>query len=144
MRLTIPVTAVSRRMLRPVLAALSNLNARILTDRPDIPPLYGSGVRYAPEPQGREDWDPADVVHDRGWGDCEDLAAWRAAELRMAGEDARADCYPSRVRADGSRVWHAVVVREDGTVEDPSLILGMGRHRGILAPGERFRPHGRT
>lgn len=140
MRLTIPVSHVSRETMRPVLDGLTGLNRRILAVlRPDIPPLYASGVRYRPEPPDREDWDTADVVHGRGWGDCEDLAAWRAAELQLDGEDARADCYVSRRRPDGRRIWHAVVVRENGELEDPSLELGMRRHRGIVRPGAAFR-----
>jgi len=140
MRLTIPVSTVSRETMRPILEGLTELNRRILRDlRPDIPPLYAANVRYKPEPPTREDWDTADVVFGRGHGDCEDLAAWRAAELREAGEDADADCYVSRVRPDGRRIWHAIVRREDGTIEDPSLELGMRRHRGIRQPGTILR-----
>jgi len=144
MRLTVPVLRVGRDTMRPMLEGLTALNERILAAiRPDLPALYASGVRYRAEPPDQENWDPADVVHGRGWGDCEDLAAWRAAELRLAGEDdARADCYVSRVRPDGRRVWHAVVVRDDGSVEDPSLVLGMRAHRGVIRPGARFRPGG--
>ena len=43
-----------------------------------IPPLYKAGVRYARE-QGTEEWkDCVNVLLD-GYGDCEDLAAWRVA-----------------------------------------------------------------
>lgn len=141
MRLTIPVTRVTRETMRPILEGLTALNERILAElRPDIPPLYAAGVRYQAEPPTKEDWDTADVVHGRGWGDCEDLAAWRAAELRLEGDDdARADCYVSRVRPDGRKIWHAIVVRGDDSIEDPSLILGMRRHRGVRPQGSRFR-----
>jgi len=56
----------------------------------------------------------------RGGGDCEDLAAWRAAELRIAGEPARVVVVRS---APG--VLHAVVRRANGRIEDPSRRLGM-------------------
>ena len=57
-----------------------------------------------------------------GWGDCEDLAAWRAAELRKSGEDPRAHV---AVYQSGPRRYHAIVGRGDGTTEDPSRKLGM-------------------
>lgn len=86
----------------------------------DIPPLATAGVRYARE-RG-ESWLTPSQVIERGHGDCEDLAAWRAAELRVSGVDphARAVVYRS-----GPRTWHAVVERSDGSIEDPSVALGM-------------------
>jgi hypothetical protein len=56
----------------------------------------------------------------RGGGDCEDLATWRAAELRAVGEPARVIVYRS-----APSVLHAVVRRGDGRIEDPSRRLGM-------------------
>jgi hypothetical protein len=139
MKLRIPIQRVSRALMVPALEALTSINEELLSSG-RFPLLYQAGVRYQNEPPGQEDWDPADRVIMRGWGDCEDLAAWRAAELRLAGEDdARADTYVSRVRPDGSRVWHAITVRGDGTVEDPSVILGMRRHRGHARHGVPFR-----
>lgn len=87
------------------------------------PALYDSGVRYVREPPGSERWSPPSVVLGRGYGDCEDLASWRAAELRVTGEDPRAR---ARVVRSGPRTWHAIVERGDGSIEDPSRILGMG------------------
>lgn len=88
----------------------------------ELPPLYSSGVRYRREPRGREWWQSApDVlaVATRRSGDCEDLAAYRAAELRYwDGELARVVILRT---ARGS--FHAVVEREDGTLEDPSRVL---------------------
>lgn len=85
----------------------------------ELPPLYQSGIVYRPEPAGREWWETAhdllDVVPDRS-GDCEDLAAYRAAELRyFEGEHARVVI----VRTPRGS-FHAVVEREDGSLEDPS------------------------
>lgn len=133
--MTIPT--VSRAGVRHALEALVRRNQDLLRAH-DVPPLYAARVAYRPEPQGLEDWDALDVVWPRGYGDCEDLAGWRAAELREAGERARADCYVSRVSSDGRRVWHCIVVREDGTVEDPSIQLGMLRRRGHVDPGIPF------
>ena len=54
-------------------------NVRI--DGRKIPPLYRAGVRYVRE-EGTEIWkDPVETFAD-GFGDCEDLAIWRTAELR--------------------------------------------------------------
>lgn len=86
-----------------------------------LPPLYLSGVRYRREPPGREDWiGPVDVYRQR-WGDCEDLVAWRVAELREQGTPARPYCYQPR-----PGLVHCVVRLPDGSLEDPSRRLGMG------------------
>lgn len=87
-----------------------------------FPGLYSSGVRYRREPrETREEWLTIPSVLSSGYGDCEDLACWRAAELCVSGEDpwARPMLRPS---ASG---WHVVVLRGDGSVEDPSRVLGM-------------------
>ena len=84
-----------------------------------LPFLYRSGVRYMRnDPQER--WQLPSETLRRGGGDCEDLAAWRAAELRIAGEPARVV-----VTRSAPGVLHAVVRRADGTIEDPSRRLGM-------------------
>jgi hypothetical protein len=105
-----------------LLEGFVRLNQWMLTHHSQVPPLYQAGVRYQRE-DGTEIWKPAPRVFSDRFGDCEDLAAWRAAELRLAGEmDARAIAI--RLRS-GSRVWHAVVQRASGDIEDPSVILGM-------------------
>jgi len=87
------------------------------------PTLYTSGVRYQRE-RDTEDWLPPSSVMAAGWGDCEDLASWRTAELRVSGEDPTARAIVIR---SGPRTWHAVVERENGAyIEDPSAVLGMG------------------
>jgi hypothetical protein len=91
-----------------------------------LPPLYSSGVRYVREvcrapnvPGACERFlTPAQSMVERDC-DCDDLAVWRAAELQLRGERARAVAIPSSVG------WHVVVRRADGTIEDPSKILGM-------------------
>lgn len=85
-----------------------------------FPPLYTSGIRYQREPEGRENWQTASESLARGFGDCEDLAAYRAAELWAAGEPAAIDI--KRVNAE---LIHIRVRRSDGTIEDPSKLLGM-------------------
>lgn len=88
----------------------------------DVPDLYTSGITYRREPIGREWWENAHdalgVTSDRS-GDCEDLAAYRAAELRVFEDDyAIVRVVPTR-----RGKFHAIVEREDGTLEDPSRIL---------------------
>lgn len=120
-----------------------------------LPKLYKSGVEFAPEPnQGKwEDFADCLTVLDRGWGDCDDLVAYRVAELRANGEDPKAsvkvywrDCCPRcairflesqgpwcpKCGGKVSRVYHAQVRRGNmkskdgrGVVEDPARLLGM-------------------
>jgi hypothetical protein len=86
-----------------------------------IPSLYGGTIRYRAEERGHEDWQTALETARRGLGDCEDLAAYRLAELWRDGEKhARI-----RVIAVNPHLRHIVVQRADGSLEDPSKKLGM-------------------
>lgn len=116
--IAIPATA---EALESLLEGLVLTNRELLR-RSQLPPLYASGVRYKRERPGRERWQTCEQTYARGFGDCEDLASWRAAELRRAGEIG-ATCV---VRKTGPRLWHVLVGRENGMIEDPSRILGMG------------------
>lgn len=114
---------------RAALEGLARLDEVVMT-KTSIPPLYASGAVYKREPQ--DTWRRADEVLADGWGDCEDLASYRVAELRVTGEDpgAAVDTYQT-----GRKRFHAVVKRTRGTIpdgargkfgfEDPSLMLGM-------------------
>ena len=82
-----------------------------------FPPLYKSGLVYRPEEVGHEEWQNAVELLRSGEGDCEDLAAYRAAELRMQGEPATVAIVRTR-----RGTYHAVVRRADGTTEDPSRV----------------------
>jgi hypothetical protein len=103
----------------------------------ELPPLYESGIKYRREPTGREWWESADDVVGlaaKKSGDCEDLAAYRAAELRYyEGEVARVAILRT---SRGS--FHAVVEREDGTLEDPSKIL-VEEERDMRAARDMFK-----
>jgi hypothetical protein len=82
--------------------------------------ILGGAVRYRRESIGREDWRTRSRVLLDGYGDCEDLSAALAAELRMCGVPAVA-----HVRRSHSGVgYHAVVVVR-GVELDPSKWLGM-------------------
>lgn len=87
-----------------------------------IPPLYSGRIRYQRERPGEERWQSAEETARRGYGDCEDLAAYRLGELWAAGEKkARA-----RVVTITPTLRHVMVARADGSLEDPSKKLGMG------------------
>lgn len=101
-----------------------------------VPALYASGVRYKNEPTGQlfnglpaEEFALIPVVLARRWGDCDDLAPFRVAELIHGGERAKIRVqWRARRNADGTlgrKYFHIVVRRGDGTIEDPSALLGM-------------------
>jgi hypothetical protein len=87
------------------------------------PPLYSSsGVRYKREPPGSEVWQIPQASFASLDADCEDLCAgWRVPLLWLYGETAAMPY----VRRINPRLRHILVERADGTIEDPSLILGM-------------------
>lgn len=116
------MAAVDAMHLRIALAGLTAMNRALLKLYGDVPPLYEAGVVYRPE--SPDEWESLDIVMARGYGDCEDLASWRAAELQEHGIEAIADVYSVRPTR-----WHAIVVYPDGTVEDPSRKLGMLRYQ---------------
>lgn len=111
-----------------------------------FPPLYTTGIYYHEDPAGREDWRDAPAILERlrttGKGcDCDQLVCWRVAELRCAGIDAdpvikwqhldKATAirvgYPGKMLPpDGLWLIHCCVRFPDGSIEDPSKLLGMG------------------
>lgn len=93
-----------------------------------MPPLYASGVRYQREkcllpgsPETCERFLTYEQLLRERFGDCDDLSAARTAELIFTGEDPQARACVYRSGAG----YHAIVVRGDGRIEDPSAILGM-------------------
>src|SRR5262245_86375 len=80
------------------LEGLVRVNDLILSKNPSFPPLYASGARFKAIPHNY--WRRADTIAGEGWGDCEGLSGWRAAELRLGrgtdgvvDEGARVGCY---------------------------------------------------
>jgi hypothetical protein len=154
------------------------------------PSVYRSGLHYETE-KGTEIWPdiPSLLMGTMGkgvypgpWGDCEDLACYRVAELRelpwhyerpLPENPKKTECadprYPQHpdflagkpiplskvwegwkkvkggVRAkpyakwrrgpQGNYHYHALVYLPDGRLEDPSLVLGMGREKEFNALG---------
>lgn len=116
------------------LEGLTRINERLYRARL-APSVYARGadgrrlVRYEQE-RGTEEWRHAVEVTREGYGDCEDLACARAGELRAKGNK-RARAFASQ--SAPNLVHIKVDVHGDGkTIEDPSRVLGMGKHQGTV------------
>ena len=148
----------------------------------NYPSVYRSGLHYETE-KGTEDWPDIPSllegvmgpgVYPGPWGDCEDLACYRTAELRelpfhftrpakwakggVEVADPRFPQEPATIDAQtrsqpwpgwkvvkggiaakpfakwrrgpqGQYHYHAILLLPDGRLEDPSLVLGMGREK---------------
>lgn len=107
-----------------LLRALTAVDMLYLLEHPSTPRLYDSGVMYQEEPPGAEDWQDILTCLRLGWGDCEDLACWLAAEYQVRGIDAHPFA-SSQPLPDGSTLYHIRVRLPNGGIEDPSKKLGM-------------------
>lgn len=96
------------------LEALVTINERVLGSRV-VPPLERAAVRY--EAANVETWRSIPAMLEAGRGDAEDLACWRAAELRSQGKRARVVVLD---RGDGALT---VVVRTAAGDEDPTSLV---------------------
>jgi hypothetical protein len=117
-------------MFAAALEGLVQVNGLVLDKIPTLPSVYSAGVRWKNIPH--RTWRRADQITVSGWGDCEGLSAWRCAELRRSGEDpgARVGVYHT-----GPSKYHAIVLRGDDAIEDPSVLLGMKMRPNM--PGTR-------
>jgi len=116
---------VSHQALRTLLMALMYVDIAWLKANPSAPLLYESGVRYEEEPPGQEDWQDVPTTLRMRVGDCEDLACWRAAELRVRYGIQAFPTFTCKKRANGGYLYHITVALPDGRIEDPSRRLGM-------------------
>jgi hypothetical protein len=123
-RVTVPEEHVSPEVIDPVLEAVTRLNEAMIEngDTPTASALVDAGATWKPEPPGDEMFDHGGTIAERGWGDCDDWAPLRAAELRQSGEDPQAT---ARVIPSGPNTYHAIVERSDGSIDDPSIAAGM-------------------
>lgn len=131
LKIAVPDNHVSPGILGAALETATRANVAALASGkiPTIKSAIRQGVRWRPEPPGTgEALDLAPTVLQRGWGDCDDLAPWLAAELRATGADPGARAIAVR---SGPKRWHAVVKRSDGSIDDPSLWAGMRGHVSI-------------
>lgn len=129
-----PVALVERA--RALVEAVVQINLTIMR-RVRIPPLYTAGVPYRQEPRGAEEFANClqvlglapRLAREGRWADCDDAVAYRCAELRLRGEDAQV-----RIvwRARHPQARHAQVRREDGTIEDPCMILRRNEQEGTI------------
>lgn len=128
---------VSNVVLEGLLECLVQINVALMQSR-SFPDLYATRVRYKQEPLGEENWRDAAIVLSSGWGDCEDLAAYRVAELRVK-HGLPAKCVfrwkTFNVQTStGSRkvkLYHILAGVWQGQqllLEDPSKRLGMPSH----------------
>jgi hypothetical protein len=108
----------TREEIERALDTLVELDLLYLKTHPGQPKLYQSGTRY--KDPGKLAWYTAPILLDKRAGDCKDLCGLRVAELILQGEDAR----PHLKRVNES-LWHVQVRRGNGSIEDPSRILGM-------------------
>lgn len=109
---------------RPYLT-LYESGARWHRVRPFVASDCDGDICHAPEESDR--WQTIDGVYSTGGGDCKDLVAIRLAELWLSGEhdaDVGTEVYPGAL-GDNYDMYHVVVVRADGSIEDPSRELGM-------------------
>lgn len=122
--------------IRPILEACVLADMLYLSLHKNVKGLYESGVRYEEEPHWSFEGEPVEefatipIIIDRGWGDCDDLAPWRVAELRYAAREAakiriqwQRPTLPNGKK--GRKYFHIVVRRANGAIEDPSAKLGM-------------------
>jgi hypothetical protein len=113
----------SQKALLYILEALTRINQLHMQQRPHLPDLYDAGVIYQREDQ-TEDWkDIIQCLRDRH-GDCEDLSAWRSAELRSR-HGIPAKCFLTWRMIGSVYLYHVQVEYPDGKIEDPSRLLGM-------------------
>jgi len=105
-----------------------------LRAHPETPDLYHAGVSYKPERRREktgketeygEEWQTIPWVIYRGYGDCEDLGAWRSAELNVKYRIKARPFIKMRRMPDGFWRAHVVVRWPNGQIEDPSAKLGM-------------------
>lgn len=133
-RLAIPDNVIDGPTIDAALEAVTRGNEALAARGmlPDMGTALANGLKWKPEPWLGERFDLAPDAAARGWGDCDDLAPWLAAQLRAAGEQARAFA-----RRSGKNKWHVQVERGDGQILDPSSWAGMptsAKGKDLAAP----------
>lgn len=122
---------ISDKAIAHLLEALVQINMDYLRENPGCPDLNDAGIYYRRViPPGQQDdyWADIPTCLTLGYADCEDFVAWRVAELRMKGIDARCGAQWH----EKERLYHIFVVLPDGKTEDPSRTYD---DRGYFAVG---------
>src|SRR5437899_3720477 len=107
LRIAVPEQHVEPNVIDAALEAVTRLDEHMI--RSGSVPTFDAAhtqVKWRPENMGDEHFDHAETVLKRGWGDCDDLAPWKAATLRATGEDPGA---VARVVPTGPNTFHALV-----------------------------------
>lgn len=129
-RLAIPDKHIDESILNAALETSTRANQRLLAagEAPTIREAIQGGVRWKPEPfTDGEHFDLSSLVAQRGWGDCDDLAPWLAAEMRLRGDPGAT----AIVKRSGPSRWHALVKDGQGKILDPSVWAGMKRRADL-------------
>lgn len=126
------------RTLGYLLDCLTEIDCEQLEENPNIPLISESGVRYYHEDEDDPWMDTLTILaeHEKAKGskkrpiiDCEDLACWRAAELRIRFGYRQARPVFTRERIitpmGPKQYVHILVEVQPGQTEDISRILGM-------------------
>jgi len=109
-------------ILHSLLNALTLENLGILHYN-NIPSIYVVAPKYNLKVSDIDEWlDIPDIIK-RKTGDCKDFACWRVAELRRQGE--MANPFIQYKKQGDIDLFHIVVQRSNGVIEDPSKLLGM-------------------
>lgn len=128
------------RALNIFVRALCAYDVLWLQRHPEAPNLYESGVRYKTQPVGCEHFRPIPLIIAAGSGDCDQLAPWRCAELRVRkGIKAMPE-----VKQMGPNLYHVFCRLPNGKVEDISARLGMPVPARIAAVGRALLARGRA
>ena len=109
------------RLVGEIGETLVNRNLMFLKDMYGFTPLYQmKHLRYEAH---LGPWKDIPTTLQEKTGDCKEFACWRVAELRLMGEDAQ--FHVVGFKKENQAVFHLQVRREDGTIEDPALHMGM-------------------
>ena len=121
----------SEKVLDMILELLVQIDILYLRLNPKTPKMYESGVRYHHDSIKDEWFSTCEALHER-LADCKGLSAWLVAEYRVSGIDPGAKCCKKFAVIDDPTIgklvlYHVMVQRSDGTIEDPSRKLGMNK-----------------
>ena len=114
----------SERDLSALLDCLVRIDELYLLVYPNTPLFRNTTVRYSEEPPGLEDWQDIATCLRMGNGDCEELSAWRIAELRVRYRVPARPIIIPQIQPNGRYLYHIQVWTPWG-VEDPSRERGM-------------------